>query len=96
MTAIDPNSERSGNVRVPRALASGLHLAIGFVPYLGTGLVAPKVGVYVLAVIWFGLFVAVWRWRPANPWLLLGIPVIGLAAWFAVVAGGDAWLGWTA
>ena len=74
----------------------GLHLAIGVVPYLLTGLVAPPAGVYGLAVVWLALFAAVWRWRPRQPWLLLLVPAAAIVLWVAVVSAGDAWLGWTA
>ena len=77
-------------------LAVGLHVAVGLFPYLASGLMAPPAGLVVLGVIWIGLFVVVWRWRPNPPLWLLAVPVAALALWFAVMWLGDTLFGWTA
>lgn len=86
---------RSGR-RAPQWLALALHLVVGVFPYAASGLLAPPVGLAVLAVVWIACLVALWRWRPANPWLALLVPAGAVAVWFAVMAFGDYLLGWTA
>lgn len=88
--------QRGGERGIPRWIALGLHVAVGFFPYGASGLLAPPVGVVVLFALWAGLLVVLLRWRPARRWLLLAVPVAALAVWFAVVSAGDAWFGWTA
>ena len=77
-------------------LAVALHVAVGLFPYMASGLMAPPEGLVVLALIWIGLFVVVWRWRPNPAVWLLAVPIAALALWFAVMSLGDAVLGWTA
>ena len=65
-------------------LAGGLHLA--------------------LAAAFFGIMLAAWALMFAlalrnfdrYPMLVLGMPVIAIAFWVAVVSAGGAWFGWTA
>ena len=91
-----PAGTRPGARRAPEWLAIALQLAVGVFPYGASGLMAPPVGLVILAVIWTGCVVALWRWRPENPWLTLLVPVGAVVAWFAVLTFGDAVLGWTA
>lgn len=64
--------------------------------YLISGLLAPPYAVGILAAIWVLLLIAGIRIRRRRPWLVLAIPFIGLAIWFAVITLGDVFLGWTA
>lgn len=77
----------------PAAVA--FHLAIGVVPYLGSGLVAPPAGVAVLWAIWLAGAVMLWRLRPRAR-LAIWVPVAALFTWIVVVSFGDFVLGWTA
>ncbi len=87
--------ERSGARTAIEWIAIGLHVVVAL-PYAFSGLLAPPAGVAVLGVIWLVLFVALWRWRPRPAWRALLIPVAAVALWLAVLAFGDALLGWTA
>jgi hypothetical protein len=71
------------------------HLAT-LVWYMASGLLAPGWAVITLLVIWIGLFaVAIYLLRHRPVWVL-AVPVVATAIWFAVMAAGEAWLGWTA
>jgi hypothetical protein len=74
-----------------------LHLAIGFVPFAVTGLVAPLWGVLVLGVFWVAMLaVAVVLTRRRRAILVPLVPVASLAGWFGFVSLGSAVFGWTA
>lgn len=96
MTAEPPVAERSGARRLPEGIAAGLHDLVGVFFYLPSGLVTPLYGLILLALIWLALFFVVLRWRPANAWLALLVPVGAAAIWFAVLMLGGEVLGWTA
>ena len=96
MTADGMHGERSIARGPVGWVAVGLHVLVGVFPYLASGLAAPPAGLAVLAVIWIGLFVVIWRWRPRPAALVLTVPVAAVALWFAVMSFGDAVLGWTA
>ncbi|MFI7482003.1 hypothetical protein ACH9EU_06250 [Kocuria sp. M1R5S2] len=64
--------------------------------YLVSGLLAPPTAVVLLAVWWVVLTVAgVWLVRRRS-YLVLLVPVVAAATWFAVMLFGDLVLGWTA
>ncbi|MGY1603195.1 hypothetical protein [Geodermatophilus sp. SYSU D00815] len=80
---------------VVAGLAAAAHLVVG-VFYLSSGLVAPLWAVVVLGLWWLLLAVHLSRlalrgsrWTPA-------VPVVAFATWYAVLAAGEALLGWTA
>ena len=83
--------------RLPRLAAMvGLaaHVAF-FVWYAASLLLAPLWAVAGLLAIWTGLLVAAVRWW-RRPLLILMLPVIDAAVWFAVISAGGYFLGWTA
>ena len=64
--------------------------------YMASGLMAPGWAVIGLLVIWLVLAgVAIYLLRTRPAWVL-AVPVASAVIWFAVMAAGDAWLGWTA
>lgn len=63
--------------------------------YLSSGLLAPLWAIVLLLLVWVAMVVAGWRERVARPWLLLVMPLLAVALWFAVLSAGEAWLGWT-
>ena len=82
--------------RLVGLIALVMHLAVGVVPYLGSGLVAPTYGVAVLWSIWLALLgLGIWLWR-TNPRWAWGVPAGALAAWVLVVTLGEVLLDWTA
>ncbi|MPZ71911.1 MAG: hypothetical protein GEU74_01560 [Nitriliruptorales bacterium] len=95
MAVPSPTSEQGGTRRAAHWVGLGLHVLVGFFPYLSSGLLVPPWGLVVLALVWLSLLVAAWRWRPANPWAVLIVPVVAAAAWFAIVSLGEALFGWT-
>ena len=73
-----------------------LHLVIGVFPFGASGLLAPLYGIAIVYIGWFaGLFFILKLWNK-RPYLVLLIPVIDIAWWFAVMFAGDLILGWTA
>ena len=96
MTAEPPVAERSGTRRLPEWIAAGLHVLVGVFLYLPSGLVTPLYGLILLALIWLALFLVILRWRPANAWVTLLVPVGAGAIWFAILMVGGEVLGWTA
>lgn len=82
--------------RWPAWLGLVAHVGLGLFPYLFTGLLAPPYGVAIVFVGWFALLgLAIMWWRP-RPLLVLLVPVLAIAWWFAVLFFGDFVLGWTA
>lgn len=73
-----------------------LHGLFGVFPYAFSGLLAPGLGVALLAAVWVGLAVLAWRWRGRRSPLPLVVPLAALAAWWAVLTAGDVLLGWSA
>ena len=63
---------------------------------LASGLVAPWWAVALMTVVWLALLVAGTRWFLTHPWRVAALPVVVLVLWFATVAAGGAFLGWTA
>ena len=76
-------------------LGFGAHLLMG-VWYAASGLVAPGWAVVALLTIWVFLTVTVWRLLRTRPLWTLGVPVLDIAIWFAVISAGGAFLDWTA
>jgi hypothetical protein len=60
------------------------------------GLVAPPWAVVVLAALWIAVTVIGWRQRTRRPIVTMLLPFVNVGLVLAVVALGDAWLGWTA
>ena len=96
MTTPNLTEQRGGERGVAGWVALALHVAVGFFPYLASGLVAPPWGLAVLFAVWVALLVVVVRWRPSPRWWLLAVPIGAVAAWFALITAGEAWFGWTA
>ncbi|NNF55148.1 MAG: hypothetical protein HKN03_11990 [Acidimicrobiales bacterium] len=72
------------------------YLAIGFFPYLVSGLIVPPGAVAVLMVCWFmGLFLTA-RMATARPLLAPVGVVAAILFWFAFVTLGSSLFGWTA
>jgi hypothetical protein len=65
-------------------------------PFAFIGLVAPAWMIPVMLVAWAAMFAVAVRNFERRPMLVLGMPVIALAVWVAVVSAGSAWFGWTA
>jgi hypothetical protein len=76
-------------------LAALAQLVVGYF-YLASGLVAPLWAVVALLVCWAVLTVAGVRLARSRSYLVLLVPVLAAATWFAVLWFGDAVLGWTA
>lgn len=75
-------------------VALALHLVAGFF-YLLSGLLAPPYAVASLMVLWLILLWWLIRLRHER-WRVMIVPGAAVAAWFAVLLLGDAFLGWTA
>jgi hypothetical protein len=73
-----------------------LHVLFGIFPYGFSTLLAPGVGVVVLALVWVALAVVAWQWRARRSAVPLLVPLVAVAAWFGVLSLGDALLGWSA
>lgn len=72
---------------------------LGLVPagffYAASGLVVPGPWLYLMWLMFIGLVViAVVLARRRSSWVL-AVPVCAGAAWWAIVAAGEEWLGWT-
>ena len=74
-----------------------LHLVTGVFPFAASGLIAPLWGVVVLYVWWVALLgVAIRLVRTRRLRLVLAVPFVAVAGWFALMWFGGAVLGWTA
>ncbi len=73
-----------------------LHVLFGVFPYAFSTLLAPWLGVALLALVWIALAALGWRWRTRRSPLPLLVPLVAIAAWFGVLALGDRLFGWTA
>jgi hypothetical protein len=60
------------------------------------GLVAPPWAVVLMAALWVAIVVVGWRQRARRPIVTMLLPFVNVGIVLAVVALGDAWLGWTA
>jgi hypothetical protein len=65
-------------------------------PFALIGLVAPAWMIPVMLAAWALMFAVALRNFDRHPMLVLGMPVIALAFWVAVVSAGGAWFGGTA
>jgi hypothetical protein len=65
-------------------------------PFAFIGLVAPAWMIPVMLAAWALMFALALRNFDRYPMLVLGMPVIAIAFWVAVVSAGGAWFGWTA
>lgn len=91
ITASDPRLW----ARIAGWVGIAAHVCILFF-YVTSGLVAPAWAVAGLLVLWLVLLVVAIRLLRARPALALLVPVAAALIWFAVIASGGAWLGWTA
>lgn len=73
-----------------------LHVAVAVFPLSASGLMTPPWGLAVIALGWLVGLVAVWRIGRRWPFAALLVPVVTIAAWFALMSIGDSLLGWTA
>lgn len=72
------------------------YLAIGFFPYLVSGLIVPIGAVAVLMVCWFAGLMLTSRLAASRPLLApLGV-VAAILFWFTFVTVGSSLFGWTA
>jgi hypothetical protein len=83
-----------GVERVAVVLGFMLH-AVLLPAYLASGLVVPALVVPALVVVWVLLLLVAIRNRQ-HPWLVLGVPVVGLVVLVGVVSAGSALFDWTA
>ncbi len=78
------------------AVALVLHVVVGLVFYVASGLVAPLYAIVVLWILWLvllGALIMLWRRRS---WWVLAVPAAAFALWFAILSLGEAVFGWTA
>lgn len=64
--------------------------------YVSSGLVAPLWAIVLLLLFWAALAVFSIRWFTRRPWVVLTLPLIAAAIWFAVLTLGEQILGWQA
>lgn len=64
--------------------------------YVSSGLVAPLWAIVALLIVWGSLAALALRWFTRRPWLVLLLPVVAAAVWFATLALGERVLGWQA
>ena len=64
--------------------------------YLVSGLVAPLWAVVLLVACWLVLGLCAVRWVRRRPLVVLALPFVGVALWWAVVSLGEVLFGWTA
>ncbi|MDQ4006864.1 MAG: hypothetical protein M3211_02055 [Actinomycetota bacterium] len=64
--------------------------------YGASGLVAPGWAVVVLVLLWVVQFVLAIRWFNRRPYVVLAMPLVAAAIWFAAIMAGDVLLDWTA
>lgn len=77
--------------------ALGVLGLIGALPvYVSSGLVAPLWAIVVLLLVWAALAVLSLRWFTRRPWVVLVLPLIAAAFWFATITLGEQVLGWQA
>jgi hypothetical protein len=80
----------------PWPFVAMMGMAATFFLYAVSGLLAPWYGVVLLLLVWVGLFVVACRWWTPHPKLMLLLPVVAVAVWFAVLTLGEALFDWTA
>jgi hypothetical protein len=77
--------------------ALGILLLVAILPfYLASGLSAPLWAILMLLLIWGVLFTLAIKWFRPRPFVVLILPFVAAAIWFAVMTAGEAFLGWTA
>ena len=96
MTTSPPGGAHSRAARLVGWLGLALHLAVGVLPYAGSGLIAPSSGVAVLWALWALLLVAAVALLLRRPRLVPLVPAAAVGLWLLVVTIGDIQLGWTA
>jgi hypothetical protein len=64
--------------------------------YVVSGLVAPLWAVVLLVGCWLVLGLCAVRWVRRRPLVVLALPFVGVALWWAVVSLGEVLFGWTA
>lgn len=70
---------------------------IGVLPfYVLSGLVAPLWAIVLLLLVWAALAVCSVRWFARRPWVVLVLPLVAAAVWFATIILGEQLLGWQA
>ena len=75
----------------------GVLLMIGTLPFfLASGLMAPMWAVIALLLVWLVLITLAVRWFRTRPYVVLGLPFLAAAVWFAAMYAGEAFLGWSA
>jgi hypothetical protein len=63
--------------------------------YLSSGLMAPLWAVLLFVAIWVGLAILAVRCFRSRPLVVLALPVLAIAFWWAGMSAGEAWLDWT-
>ena len=80
--------------RSSRLLAFVALVPVGFF-YAASGLLVPGPWLFLMWLLFAVLVViAVVLARRRTSWVLV-VPVVGAGAWWAIVAAGEEWLGWT-
>lgn len=83
--------------KVLAGIGIALHLLAGVFPFAASGLIAPLWGVVVLYLWWLALLAVAVRFVRTRRWrLVLAVPFVAVAGWFALMSFGGAVLGWTA
>jgi hypothetical protein len=73
-----------------------LQVGVGVFPLSASGLMAPPWALVVIALGWIVGLVAAWHLGRSRPFLALLVPVVTVAAWFALMSAGDVLFGWVA
>ncbi|MFW5469986.1 hypothetical protein ACOCJ4_08080 [Knoellia sp. CPCC 206435] len=84
---------------VVERLAAGLGVLglLAVLPfYISSGLAAPFWAIVVLLVFWAALVLCAVRWFRTRPWLVLVLPLVAAAVWWASMMLGEQLLGWQA
>lgn len=84
-----------GRRRWPLYVAIAAQVGLGVFPYSASGLLAPPAGVVAAGLLWLVLTLTLLPMRRRGLLVLL-VPVVTAAAWFALMTVGDFLFGWTA
>lgn len=88
-----PETRRPGRV-VAAVLAWLAMVPVGFF-YAASGLLVPGPWLFLMWLLYAVLLVVAVRLTRRGSYWVLAVPVVGGAAWWAVVSAGEKWLGWT-
>ena len=72
------------------------YVAVGFFPYLASGLMVPGPWLFILWAVWIVGLVLAWQTFLRRPAMVLLFPPAAVAFWFLYLTAGEQLLGWTA